>query len=128
MENKIMVERQEPIKSVRESEIVGVLRRVCVPENGLGFKYMKEAVIMLLEKPDLLFSITKELYPAIAKICGSSSKRVERAIRYSIEIATLRAPADELDAIIGTGYSAVKGKPTNSEFLALVANYIRYDV
>ena len=91
----------------------------------------------------MIFSITKELYPAIAKICGSSSRRVERAIRYSIEIATLRAPADELDAIIGTGYSAVKGKvsnhlfvemktmkrkPTNSEFLALVANYIRYDV
>lgn len=128
MENKVIVERNNPDKSIYESDLVKILRRICVPENDLGFKYIKESIIMLLENPDLIFNMTKELYPAVAKICGSSSIRVERSTRYAVEIAMSRAPVEELDTIIGVGYSALKGKPTNSEFLALVANYIRYNV
>jgi two-component system response regulator (stage 0 sporulation protein A) len=89
---------------------------------------MREAIIMAINDIDVLNYITKELYPAIAKKCNTTPSRVERAIRHAIEVAWNRGRVDAIDSLFGYTVSGHKGKPTNSEFIALIADRLRLEL
>jgi two-component system response regulator (stage 0 sporulation protein A) len=84
--------------------------------------------MLAVKEPDVLNYITKELYPTIAKKCATTSSRVERAIRHAIEVAWSRGKIDTIDSLFGYTVSNTKGKPTNSEFIALIADNLRLDL
>jgi two-component system response regulator (stage 0 sporulation protein A) len=89
---------------------------------------MREAIIMAVDDLDVLNYITKELYPTIAKKCNTTPSRVERAIRHAIEVAWNRGKVEVLDALFGYTINNNKGKPTNSEFIALIADRLRLEL
>ena len=96
-----------------------------IPEHIVGSRYVIKAICMVVENEDLLRSITKELYPAVATLYGTTCARVERGIRHAIEVAWDRGDLDTLQGYFGYTVSISKGKPTNSEFIARCANVVR---
>lgn len=108
--------------------IIHKLRDLGVPANIKGYDYLKEALGLVLGDPELLGYITKGLYPSIAKEYGTTTTRVERAIRPAIEVTFDRSRPDDIRAYFGNSYSPMKGKPTNSEFIATLAELIREEV
>ena len=92
-----------------------------------GYHYLRDAIMMAVEDMDVLNAITKILYPTVAKKYRTTSSRVERAIRHAIEVAWSRGKLDILDDLFGYTVSNGKGKPTNSEFIALVSDTIRLE-
>ena len=92
-----------------------------------GYHYLRDAIIMAVDDMDVLNAITKVLYPTIAKMHQTTASRVERAIRHAIEVAWSRGKLDTLDELFGYTVSNGKGKPTNSEFIALIADTIRLE-
>lgn len=111
-----------------ESRVTAILHEIGVPAHIRGYNYMREAIIMDINDIDVLNYITKELYPAIAKKCDTTPSRVERAIRHAIEVAWSRGRVDAIDNIFGYTVSGHKGKPTNSEFIALIADRLRLEL
>ncbi|MCI5604142.1 MAG: sporulation transcription factor Spo0A [Clostridia bacterium] len=99
-----------------------------VPAHIKGYQYIRSAIIMVVENMDLLNFITKQLYPEIAKAYNTTASRVERAIRHSIEVAWSRGNQETMDKIFGYTINTGKGKPTNSEFIAMVADKIRLQI
>lgn len=89
---------------------------------------MREAIIMAVDDIDVLNYITKELYPSIAKKCNTTPSRVERAIRHAIEVAWSRGKVDAINSLFGYTINNNKGKPTNSEFIALIADNLRIEL
>lgn len=108
-----------------EREVTEMIHEIGVPAHIKGYQYLREAILMSIENPDMLGSITKILYPTIAKKYQTTASRVERAIRHAIEVAWNRGRMETLDAMFGYTISTGKGKPTNSEFIALIADKIR---
>ena len=108
-----------------ESQVRCVLLELGVPEHIKGHPRLVKAICILVEKPDLLYAICKELYPMIADAFGDTPSRVERSIRHAIECAWDRCDLDVLMHYFGNTISPAKCKPTNSEFIARVANVIR---
>lgn len=108
-----------------EQEVTDMIHELGVPAHIKGYQYLREAIIMCVEDMDLLNSITKILYPDIAKKYQTTPSRVERAIRHSIEVAWSRGRMDTIDEMFGYTVNSGKGKPTNSEFIALIADRIR---
>ena len=106
-------------------EVTEMIHEIGVPAHIKGYQYLREAILMSIENPDMLGSITKILYPTIAKKYQTTASRVERAIRHAIEVAWNRGRMETLDAMFGYTISTGKGKPTNSEFIALIADKIR---
>ncbi len=118
--------RNEKSKAVNlETKVTGVLHEIGVPAHIRGYHYMREAIMMAVDDIDVLNYITKELYPTIAKKCNTTPSRVERAIRHAIEVAWNRGKVDVLDSMFGYTISNNKGKPTNSEFIALIADRLK---
>lgn len=111
-----------------ESKITGILHEIGVPAHIRGYHYMREAILMAVGNLDVLNYITKELYPTIAKKCATTPSRVERAIRHAIEVAWSRGKIDAIDSLFGYTVSNNKGKPTNSEFIALIADRLRLEL
>lgn len=111
-----------------EARVTDILREVGVPAHIKGYVYMREAIIMAINDIDVLNYITKELYPKIADKCNTTPSRVERAIRHGIEVAWNRGKIDAIDALFGYTVSNNKGKPTNSEFIALIADTLRLEL
>ncbi len=111
-----------------ETRVTSILHEIGVPAHIRGYHYMREAIIMAINDIDVLNYITKELYPAIAKKCNTTPSRVERAIRHAIEVAWSRGQVDAIDSIFGYTVSGHKGKPTNSEFIALIADRLRLEL
>ncbi len=111
-----------------ETRVTNILHEVGVPAHIRGYHYMREAIIMAINDIDVLNYITKELYPAIAKKCNTTPSRVERAIRHAIEVAWSRGKVDAIDSLFGYTVSNNKGKPTNSEFIALIADRLRLEI
>lgn len=109
----------------REREISTLLHRLGVPAHIKGYQYIKYGIMLGLDNPDILNSVTKELYPAIAEKYDSTSSRVERSIRHAIEQAFFRGSVTNLERIFGYTIHSDKGKPTNSEFIALLSDYLR---
>jgi len=111
-----------------EAKVTNILHEIGVPAHIRGYHYMREAIIMAVNDVDVLNYITKELYPSIAKRCNTTSSRVERAIRHAIEVAWSRGKVDAIDKLFGYTISNHKGKPTNSEFIALIADRLRLEL
>ena len=117
-------EEKQRTKSLQE-EVTEIIHEVGVPAHIKGYQYLREAIIMSVEDMDMLNSITKILYPTIAKKFATTPSRVERAIRHVIEDAWSRGRMDTIDEMFGYTINCRKGKPTNSEFIALVTDRIR---
>ena len=108
-----------------EAEVTNMIHEIGVPAHIKGYQYLREAIIMSVRDTSVLSSITKILYPGIAKQFGTTPSRVERAIRHAIEVAWSRGKMETLDGLFGYTINTGKGKPTNSEFIALIADKIR---
>lgn len=108
-----------------EERIANVFLAVGIPAHIKGYQFLREAVRMVISEPDMINRITKELYPGIARKFSTTSSKVERAIRHAIEVAWSRGRSDALDQIFGAGVCSLADKPTNGEFIALVADRLR---
>lgn len=117
-------QKKEPVHDL-EQDVTDMIHEIGVPAHIKGYQYLREAIMMSVEDPGMISSITKILYPTIAKRFQTTSSRVERAIRHAIEVAWSRGRMETLDAMFGYTIDTGKGKPTNSEFIALIADRIR---
>lgn len=137
-------EHEEKIKEVKEKEVqdaaapgalerdlenrvTDMLHEIGIPAHIKGYHYLRDAIMMAVEDMEILNAITKILYPTVAKKYQTTSSRVERAIRHAIEVAWSRGKLDTLDELFGYTVSNGKGKPTNSEFIALIADTIQLE-
>ena len=105
--------------------ITEILHQIGVPAHIKGYQYVREAIRLTVEDPEMLNSVTKVLYPTVAKNFKSTSSRVERAIRHGIEVAWDRGDVDVLNSYFGYTIQNNRGKPTNSEFIAMIADKLR---
>jgi two-component system response regulator (stage 0 sporulation protein A) len=110
-----------------ESDVTNIIHEIGVPAHIKGYQYLRDAIMMSVNDGEMLNSITKLLYPSIAKRHKTTPSRVERAIRHAIEVAWSRGKMDTIDELFGYTVSNGKGKPTNSEFVALIADKIRLE-
>lgn len=110
-----------------EGKVTNIIHEIGVPAHIKGYQYLREAIIMSVNDIEMLNSITKILYPTIAKKYQTTASRVERAIRHAIEVAWSRGKMDTIDELFGYTINNGKGKPTNSEFIALIADRIRLE-
>ena len=110
-----------------EADVTDIIHEIGVPAHIKGYQYLREAIMMSVEDPAMISSITKILYPTIAKRFQTTPSRVERAIRHAIEVAWSRGRMETLDAMFGYTIDTGKGKPTNSEFIALIVDKICLD-
>ena len=110
-----------------ENDVTQILHEIGVPAHIKGYQYLRDAITISVEDQDMLTSVTKVLYPTIAKKHQTTPSRVERAIRHAIEVAWSRGSMETINEIFGYTVSNGKGKPTNSEFIALLSDKIRLD-
>jgi two-component system response regulator (stage 0 sporulation protein A) len=108
-----------------ETEITSIIHEVGVPAHIKGYMYLREAITMVVNDMELLSAVTKELYPSIAKKYNTTASRVERAIRHAIEVAWGRGQVEAINKLFGYTVHGDKGKPTNSEFIAIIADKLR---
>ena len=111
-----------------EALVTNLIHEVGVPAHIKGYQYLREAIMMVISDVDIINQITKQLYPDIAKKYGTTPSRVERAIRHAIEVAWGRGQTDAIESIFGYTVSSAKGKPTNSEFIAMIADKLRLEL
>jgi two-component system response regulator (stage 0 sporulation protein A) len=111
-----------------EAEVTNIMHEIGVPAHIKGYQYLRDAIIMVIKDLDIINSITKQLYPTIARAYNTTPSRVERAIRHAIEVAWSRGQVEAIDALFGYTVSIGKGKPTNSEFIAMVADKLRLEM
>ncbi len=131
MEKRITETERYERKTIGESLetlVTNMIHEIGIPAHIKGYHYLRDAIMMAVEDMDVLNAITKILYPTVAKRHQTTSSRVERAIRHAIEVAWSRGKLDTLDELFGYTVSNGKGKPTNSEFIALVADTIRLEM
>lgn len=110
-----------------ESDVTEIIRDIGIPANIKGYQYIREGIIMAVNDMNMLNYITKLLYPSIAKKYKTTSSSVGRAIRHAIEVAWNRGQIDVINDMFGYTVNAGKGKPTNSEFIALIADKLRIE-
>lgn len=108
-----------------ETDVTDMIHEIGVPAHIKGYQYLREAIMMSVQDMEMLNSITKLLYPSIAGKYQTTPSRVERAIRHAIEVAWSRGRMETLDALFGYTINTGKGKPTNSEFIALITDKLR---
>lgn len=123
----IMAGREDRNREELEIEITNIIHEVGVPAHIKGYHYLREAICMVVEDISLLGGVTKELYPAIAQMNNTTPSRVERAIRHAIEVAWNRGKLETIDTLFGYTVQNDKGKPTNSEFIAIIADKLRVE-
>ena len=111
-----------------EALVTNVIHEVGVPAHIKGYQYLREAIIMVVNNIEVINQITKQLYPDIAQKYSTTPSRVERAIRHAIEVAWGRGQTETVESIFGYTVSASKGKPTNSEFIAMIADKLRLEL
>lgn len=123
------VQEEKTAYSLRnlETDVTNIIHEIGVPAHIKGYQYLRDAIILCVNDMEMLNSITKILYPTIAKRQQTTPSRVERAIRHAIEVAWSRGKMDTIDELFGYTVSTGKGKPTNSEFIALIADKIRLE-
>lgn len=111
-----------------EALVTNIIHEVGVPAHIKGYQYLREAIIMCINDNEVINQITKSLYPQIASKYSTTPSRVERAIRHAIEVAWGRGRHEAVEKIFGYTISAIKGKPTNSEFIAMIADKLRLEL
>ena len=104
------------------NEVTKIIHDIGVPAHIKGYQYLRAAIIMAVEDPDVIDAVTKQLYPSVAGLYATTASRVERAIRHAIELAWDRGNVDTLNGYFGYTISGNRGKPTNSEFIAMIAD------
>ena len=105
--------------------MTAIIHEVGVPAHIKGYQYLRTAIIMVVQNADVINSVTKVLYPSVAKLYATTSSRVERAIRHAIEVAWDRGDLDVLNSFFGYTIQNNRGKPTNSEFIAMIADNLK---
>ncbi len=133
----ILINRPESVKTAQktrgikpsslENRITQIMRDVGVPAHIKGYQYMRDAVMLVIEDIELISSVTKRLYPELARRYKTTPSRVERAIRHAIEVAWTRGQVDTIHELFGYTINTKKGKPTNSEFIAMIADKLRLE-
>ncbi len=108
-----------------EIRVTEIIHQIGVPAHIKGYQYLRDAILMAIDDDDIINAVTKQLYPTIAKRHGTTSSRVERAIRHAIEVAWDRGDVDVLNSYFGYTIHNDRGKPTNSEFIAMIADKFR---
>ncbi|MBE6970700.1 MAG: sporulation transcription factor Spo0A [Ruminococcaceae bacterium] len=108
-----------------ESRITAIIHEIGVPAHIKGYQYLREAIMIAVNDMDVINAVTKVLYPAVAKAFNTTPSRVERAIRHAIEVAWDRGDLETLQHYFGYTVNSAKGKPTNSEFIALIADRLQ---
>ena len=116
---------RRPDKASIEAMVTNIIHEIGVPAHIKGYQYLREAIIIAVNDMDVINAITKVLYPQVAKAFQTTPSRVERAIRHAIEVAWDRGDLDTLQRFFGYTVSNTKGKPTNSEFIALIADKLQ---
>ncbi|MCQ2513653.1 MAG: sporulation transcription factor Spo0A [Ruminococcus sp.] len=111
-----------------EVKVTDILREIGVPAHIKGYQYLRDSIIMSVEKPEIINAVTKQLYPSVAKKYETTSSRVERAIRHAIEVAWDRGDIDVLNSYFGYTIHNDRGKPTNSEFIAMISDRLRLQI
>lgn len=124
-EGKIICSVSDNGEVAMEARVTRIMHEIGVPAHIKGYQYLREAIMMSVANMDVINSITKLLYPSVAKKFQTTSSRVERAIRHAIEVAWDRGDVDTLNDIFGYTIHTNKGKPTNSEFIAMIADKLR---
>lgn len=124
---KSIISAEGPRRNDLEIDITNIIHEVGVPAHIKGYQYLRHAITMVIDDMDLLSAVTKELYPAIAKKNNTTPSRVERAIRHAIEVAWNRGKLETLNNLFGYTVHNDKGKPTNSEFIAIIADKLRLE-
>jgi len=118
---------QPPTSKNLEVEVTKVIHEIGVPAHVKGYQYLRDAIMLVVEEVNYLGAVTKELYPTIAQKYDTTPSRVERAIRHAIELAWDRGDIDKINRVFGYTISGEKGKPTNSEFIAIIADKLRLE-
>ncbi len=108
-----------------ETQVTKVIHQIGVPAHIKGYQYLRTAILMTIDDSDIINSVTKILYPSVAKKYATTSSRVERAIRHAIEVAWDRGDVETLNSYFGYTIQNNRGKPTNSEFIAMIADNLR---
>ena len=108
-----------------ESTVTSIIHEIGVPAHIKGYQYLREAILIAVEDMDVINAVTKVLYPEVAKRYSTTASRVERAIRHAIEVAWDRGDLETLQKYFGYTVSNAKGKPTNSEFIAMIADRLQ---
>lgn len=111
-----------------ELKVTEILHEIGVPAHIKGYHYLRDSIIMSVEKPEIINAVTKQLYPSVAKKYDTTSSRVERAIRHAIEVAWDRGDLDVLNSYFGYTIHNDRGKPTNSEFIAMISDRLRLQI
>ena len=110
-----------------EKQVTSIILEVGIPAHVKGYQYVRRAILMAISEPDVINGVTKIIYPTIAKEFKTTASRVERAIRHAIEVAWDRGNVDTLTSLFGYSVSGARGKPTNSEFIAMIADRLRLE-
>lgn len=121
---KLVIGKQDQLEKV----ISSIMRQIGVPAHIKGYEYLRQAIVLTVNDPELMHAVTKSLYPTVAKTNGTTSSRVERAIRHAIEVAWDRGDVDVLASYFGYTIQNSRGKPTNSEFIAMISDKLRLDL
>ncbi len=108
-----------------ESQVTQIIHQIGVPAHIKGYQYLRTAILLTVKDSDVINSVTKVLYPSVAKKYATTTSRVERAIRHAIEVAWDRGDVDTLNSYFGYTIQNNRGKPTNSEFIAMIADNLR---
>jgi len=127
MANHTLTAEARPLYSNRslEAMVTSIIHDIGVPAHIKGYQYLREAIMMTVADMDVINAVTKILYPEVAKKFGTTASRVERAIRHAIEVAWDRGDLETLQKYFGYTVSNAKGKPTNSEFIAMIADRLQ---
>ena len=130
-ETPIPIRRAIPIDPERretstlEMQVTDIIHQIGVPAHIKGYQYLRDAILMAIDDEHVISAVTKQLYPSVAKKYATTSSRVERAIRHAIEVAWDRGDVDVLNAYFGYTIHTARGKPTNSEFIAMISDKFR---
>lgn len=126
-QNLVIAQKSDSLKEIEE-KITNIFITVGIPAHIKGYQFLREAIKLAMENPDIINSITKKLYPTIAEKFDTSASKVERAIRHAIEVAWNRGKIENINSIFGLTVYTSNEKPTNGEFIALVADKMLLDV
>lgn len=116
---------EEYRSATMEATVTSIIHEIGVPAHIKGYQYLREAILIAVDNMDVINAVTKVLYPEVAKRYGTTASRVERAIRHAIEVAWDRGDLETLQKYFGYTVNGVKGKPTNSEFIAMIADRLQ---
>lgn len=116
--------QKEPARDL-EQDVTDMIHEIGVPAHIKGYQYLREAIVIAVDDMEVINAVTKILYPEVAKRFGTTASRVERAIRHAIEVAWDRGDLETLQKYFGYTVSNSKGKPTNSEFIAMIADRLQ---